>query len=101
MKKLILIFLLFCSLQSIAQRSYGYSTSDKKEFGAAMIIGGVSLSTAMILEDARSYGTYTQNNNKSYSSTYVIPPFYKQFPKNVFFVVGIGFTITGLFTLKH
>lgn len=99
MKKLILIFLLFCSLQSIAQKSYGYSNSEKKEFGAAMIVGGVGLSAAMILEDAHSYGTYNQITKNGY--TYVIPPFYKQFPKNVFFVVGIGFTITGLLSLKH
>lgn len=99
MKKLILIFLLFCSLQTISQRSYGYNNSEKKEFGAAMIIGGVGLSTAMILEDAHSYGTYNQTTKNSYN--YVTPPFYKQFPKNVFFVVGIGFTITGLFSLKH
>jgi len=98
MKKLLLTLLLFCSLQSIAQRSYGYSNSDKKELGAGLIIGGVSLSTAMVLESQSSYGTYNQVTKNSVN--YVTPPFYKQFPKNVFFVVGIGFTITGLFSLK-
>jgi hypothetical protein len=99
MKRILTLALLLSSLNSISQRAYGYSNSSKKELGAAMIVGGVGLSAAMILEDAHSYGTYNQTTKNSV--TYVTPPFYKQFPKNVFFVVGIGFTITGLLSLKH
>jgi hypothetical protein len=34
----------------------------------------------------------------STTSSYVTPPFWKQTPRNIMFVAGVGITITGLIT---
>lgn len=100
MKNLILITFILFSYKSIAQKKYS-NTSDK-DLGIGMTIGGATLTTALLLESQSTYGTYSPNpnNNNTNSQTYTIPPLYKQFPKNVFIVIGVSFTVIGLFNLK-
>lgn len=100
MKKIITLLFICLTLCLNAQKNY--SSSDRKDLGIGMTVGGIALTGALFLEDTHTYGTYTPNpnNNNTYSQTYVTPPIYKQFPKNVFIVAGVTITIIGLFNLK-
>lgn len=99
MKKLLTILLLLALTTKIkSQQRYVFES--KKERGAALILGGVSLTTAAVLEGGSSYGTYIPSNSSKTNnkSKYVIPPFISQTPRNIMFFAGVTITITGLFT---
>jgi len=98
MKKLLLISVLFCTLNSFAQSKKHYS---KHSEGIAMTLGGTAFTVAAILEGGSQYGTYKPvQNGKNTNSVLVIPPFLTQTPRNIMFFVGVSLTVTGLFTFK-
>jgi hypothetical protein len=65
-----------------------------------MLVGGVSLLTASILENnARGdwVYSYSQKTN-SFTKQYVKPNILTNTPVNIIFVVGVTLTVTGLFS---
>lgn len=101
MKKILTIVFLIL-LISKTQAQSRYSNDTKQERGAALIIGGVSLTTAALLEGGSSYGTYIATGPKNSNTTkYKVPAFLTQTPRNIMFFAGVTITITGLFTAFH
>lgn len=88
-----------------AQRRVGYSDESRKNSGICLVVGGVAFTTAALLETGYSYGTNVVTSpstpTTSQKVSYVTPPFWKQTPRNIMFVVGVTLTISGLFTLGH
>lgn len=78
----------------------GYVDSDdrKKQF-LCVLIAGLAFTTAAILEGGEMYGTYVVTKpgtaTSSQQVSYVTPPLYKQTPRNIMLVFGVGLTITG------
>jgi hypothetical protein len=69
---------------------------DRKNSFICVFIAGLAFTTASILEGGVGYGTWSNSlSSSSPSSTYVTPPFWKQTPRQIMMVVGVGFTITG------
>lgn len=91
-----------CVMIMQAQRQTGYSNESRRNAGICMTLGGVAFTAAAVLETGYSYGTNVvtkpSTSTSSQQVSYVIPPAYKQTPRNIMFVVGVGFTITGLIT---
>jgi hypothetical protein len=100
MKKLLLIVFAMCFITAQAQKHPRFDNT-KKEIGIVMTVSGVALTGAAILEGGSQYGTYVNVTapNGAILSKYVTPPIWEQTPRNLMLVVGVGFTITGLFTL--
>jgi len=102
MKKLLILLFLITAVSVDAQRNTGYSDNTKQTTGWCLTIGGVGFTTAAILEGGYSYGTnvITKQSTATTSQqvSYVTPPVWQQTPRNIMFVVGVGFTITGLIT---
>jgi hypothetical protein len=100
MRKILLILLLLVSLKSFSQKRY--NENDRKNTGVTLIVGGVAFTTAALLENGYSYGTYVKNPTPGnpMNQTYVTPNFWEQSPRQIMFVVGVSLTITGLFTLR-
>lgn len=103
MKNLLTIVLLSFIVTTKAQNySSGFTGDSKKDLGIGMTVGGVAFTTAAILEGGYQYGTYVTTYagtpNTSPKQTYVIPPVWKQTPRNIMFCVGVTLTITGLIT---
>lgn len=110
MKKKIVILiagLILLSAAAFGQKSsYKYKDPDIKRTGAiCALITGISFTGASILEGSSSYGTYVTTTPGTATSspkvTYVTPPFYKQTPRNIMFVVGVSFSIGGLIALAQ
>jgi hypothetical protein len=103
MKKLFSILFVLILTTSVAQNKYRYSDETKKNTGIGLTVGGVAFTAAAILEGGYQYGTYVTTTpatpTSSPKQTYVTPPFWKQTPRNIMFVVGVSLTITGLFSL--
>ena len=102
MKKLFILIFVLTTMLMHAQRNTGYSDNSKQAAGWTMTIAGIGFTTAAILETGYSYGTNVvtkpATSTSSQQVSYVIPPVYQQTPRNIMFVVGVGFTITGLIT---
>lgn len=81
------------------QAQQKFTGENNKNTGICLTLGGVSFTTAAILENGAQYGTNIIGTATSTSTTYVTPPIWKQTPRNIMFVVGIGLTITGLLTI--
>lgn len=75
----------------LSTTSYKPEGDYRTEF-VVMLIAGVAMTTASILEGGYQYGTYSGPSN---SGTYTIPPFWNQTPRQILFCTGISFTITG------
>ena len=103
MKQLLSILFVLILSTSVAQSRYRNTDEGKKNTGICLTIGGVAFTGAAILEGGYQYGTYVTTSpstpTSSQKQTYVIPPFWKQTPRNIMLVVGCSLTITGLFTL--
>jgi len=104
MKKILTIaFMLFLTTSYGQRRSTGYSDENRKSTGICVMVGGVAFTTAAVLEGGYQYGTYVVSKpatpTSSQQVTYVVPPVYQQTPRNIMFCVGVGLTITGLFTM--
>jgi hypothetical protein len=103
MKTILSILFTLILTTSVAQSKHQYSNSDKKNTGIVLTVGGVAFTGAAILEGGYQYGTYVTTSpattTSSTKQSYVIPPFWKQTPRNIMFVVGCSLTITGLFSL--
>ena len=98
MKKLLTILSLIFILNGHSQSKFYYS-GDTKDLGLGLTIGGVAFTIAATLEGSYQYGTYVKQPNGK--EKYVIPNFWKQTPRNIMFIVGGTFTITGLLTMKN
>lgn len=73
------------------------SSDDKIISGLILMLGGIAFTTASIIQNDDAYGTWTKNPQPGnpYNQTYKTKPFFEQFPRNIMFVVGVGFTLTG------
>jgi len=103
MKKLLILIFVFTAVVASAQKRYnGGSDVNRKSTGICVTIGGVAFTTAAILEGGYSYGTNVTTSPATPTSSakvsYVIPPVWRQTPRNIMFVAGVGLTITGLIT---
>ena len=67
-----------------------YKDYDDKSRNAylTVFLAGIAFTTAAALEDNRNYGTWVGSN-------YVIPTFWKQTPRQIMLLAGVGLTITG------
>ena len=98
----IIVIFLVLSLQSQAQNRTRMSDPERKGTGITLMIAGVGITTAALLETGTNYGSYvytpstSPSNNGTYN--YVIPPIWKQTPRNLVLMVGVSLTITGLLT---
>ena len=72
-----------------------FNPEDRKKTFAVVFLAGLAFTTASILEGDYNYGTYQQNPNGGYSTTYVTKPFWQQTPRQIMLCVGIGFTLVG------
>lgn len=103
MKQVLSILFVLILSTSVAQNKYRYSDDTKKTTGIGLTVGGVAFTGAAILEGGYQYGTYVTTSpattTSSQKQTYVIPPFWKQTPRNIMLVVGCSLTITGLLSL--
>jgi len=101
MKKFLLLIFMLSTLTSFSQsfkRSPRYySSDDNTRTGLTFTIAGIAFTGAALLE-RNVYWTYSSPMN-IYNAPIVRPPFWKQTPRNAMFVIGIGFTMTGLFTM--
>jgi hypothetical protein len=103
MKTILTILFSLMLMTSFSQRHNSiYSDESRKKAGLCLTFGGVAFTGAAILEGGSQYGTYVNttpmNMGNSTTSSYVTPPFWKQTPRNIMFVAGVGITITGLIT---
>jgi hypothetical protein len=74
--------------------------SNKPKNGPIMLVGGVSLLTASILENNAQGDwvySYSQKTN-SFTKQYVKPNILTNTPVNIIFGVGVTLTVTGLFS---
>ena len=73
------------------------SSNQVDNSGYVAILFGVALTTACILEGNSNYGTYvsTPTSSNPKQTTYVVPGFFKQSPRQLMLLVGVGFTIAG------
>ncbi len=105
MKKILTLIFVMTLMTVQAQKRTGYSDSDRKNSGIVLTVGGVAFTAAALLETGYSYGTNVvtkpSTSTTSQQVSYVTPPFWKQTPRNIMFVVGCTLTITGLFTIGH
>ena len=103
MKQLLSILFVLTLTTSVAQSKRQYSNETRKNTGIGLTIGGVAFTGAALLEGGYQYGTYVTTTPATPTSSakqiYVIPPFWKQTPRNIMLVVGCTLTITGLFSL--
>jgi hypothetical protein len=102
MKYTLLIIFVITVMFTQAQNKSGYSDNNRQTTGWCLTIGGLGFTTAATLEGGYSYGTNIitkpSTSTASQQVSYVIPPFYRQTPRNIMFTVGVGLTITGLLT---
>lgn len=68
--------------------------------GLGMIFSGAVYCTALLLEGNESYASaYKTSGNTVYRT---VPPFYKQTPKNFYFLAGAAVMLTGItITIKY
>jgi hypothetical protein len=74
--------------------------SNKPKNGPIMLVGGVSLLTASVLENNAQGDwvySYSQKTN-SFTKQYVKPNILTNTPVNIIFGVGVTLTVTGLFS---
>lgn len=100
MKKILILTLaliLSSSIFSQTRKRVSYS-SDSKNNGLVLALGGAALTVAGFLEGPGNYGTWTSNPKpgNSYNYTYSTPNFWKQTPRQIMVCVGVSLTITGL-----
>lgn len=74
--------------------------SNKPKNGPIMLVGGITLITASVLENnAQGDWVYTYSpKSGTFTKEYVRPNIFKNTPVNIFFGVGITLTVTGLFS---
>jgi hypothetical protein len=83
---------------NVKAQTFRYSNKPKN--GPIMLVGGVSLLTASILENNTQGDwvySYSQKTN-SFTKQYVKPNILTNTPVNIIFGVGVTLTVTGLFS---
>ena len=86
------------NLRLSKSQSGGYKDEDtRKTAFVCLLLSGLAFTTAAILEGGTQYGTWQPNPQPGnpYNYTYVTPPVWQQTPRNIMFVIGVGFTLTG------
>ncbi len=76
-------------------KSKSSSRSNEDKAFLTLFISGIAFTTAAILEGSYGYGTWKGGNIGNPKSTYVIPNFWSQTPRQIMMVVGVGMTVTG------
>lgn len=101
MKKILTILSLLLVLTTSAQSRHRYKSYSYKDktFGLGLFIGGAAFTAASILETNSHYLVYQYNPSNPSIPIATYPPFWQQTPRQIVFVVGVTFTITGLFTM--
>jgi hypothetical protein len=92
---------LFISLSlCVKTKAQTFRYSNKPKNGPIMLVGGVSLLTASVLENNAQGDwvySYSQKTN-SFTKQYVKPNILTNTPVNIIFGVGVTLTVTGLFS---
>jgi len=84
----------------VKTKAQTFRYSNKPKNGPIMLVGGVSLLTASILENNTQGDwvySYSQKTN-SFTKQYVKPNILTNTPVNIIFGVGVTLTVTGLFS---
>jgi hypothetical protein len=84
----------------VKTKAQTFRYSNKPKNGPIMLVGGVSLLTASILENNAQGDwvySYSQKTN-SFTKQYVKPNILTNTPVNIIFGVGVTLTVTGLFS---
>lgn len=104
MKNLLTILLLFIMFSASAQQKkkshFNVDGNNRVPLsvGLGLTASGVMFTGAILLE-RNTYWTYIPNPSNPNQPNYVTTPFWQQTPRQALFVVGVGITITGLFTM--
>jgi hypothetical protein len=84
----------------VKTKAQTFRYSNKPKNGPIMLVGGVSLLTASVLENNAQGDwvySYSQKTN-SFTKQYVKPNILTNTPVNIIFGVGVTLTVTGLFS---
>ena len=84
----------------VKTKAQTFRYSNKPKNGPIMLVGGVTLITASVLENnAQGDWKYTYSaKTNSFTKEYVRPNIFKNTPVNIIFGVGVTLTVTGLFS---
>lgn len=103
MKALIILFAMLTFKDCYSQRGQSLSGNERRNAGIILTVGGLSFTTAAILEGGANYTTVqvVQINPTTQTHKYHTKPFFQQYPRSIMFTVGASLTITGLFSLGN